>query len=320
MNPSEIQDFHHHEHAVQAAGGAVRSRPFYLVLVLNLGLFAASLGLGILTHSLALISNAFHLLSDLGALGVGALAAWASSRPASARHSFGMVKAEVLGALVTTLLLIGVSVAIVYAAVMRLIGHHLVGPLNSGGLDISVVGVAGVLVNLVSLFAFAHQDRRSALVRANLIHFFSDGIGWVLALIAGLSILRYGFVAADPLASIAVSVLVIVASVKVLLDVTNVLMDAVPNQVDADEIRHMMLEIPGVEDVHHLHVWNLSSTSVALSAHLVMHEGITLHEAQVHAVQLKELLAERFGISHATLEMECHVCEEPDHSEGVQPN
>ena len=96
--------------------------------------------------------------------------------------------------------------------------------------------------------------------------------------------------------------------------------DAVPSQVDADEIRRMMLGIPGVEDVHHLHVWNLSSTSVALSAHLVMREGITLHEAQVHAVQLKERLARQFGISHATLEMECHVCEAPDHAEDAQAN
>ncbi|MDA8103458.1 MAG: cation diffusion facilitator family transporter [Nitrospiraceae bacterium] len=319
MNSSEIQGFDHHEHAVHASGGEVRSGPFYLVLFLNLALFAASLGLGLLTHSLALISNAFHLLSDLGALGVGVLAAWASSRPVSARHSFGMVKAEVLGALVTTLLLIGVSVAIVYAAVMRLVGHHLVGPLDSGGLDISAVGIAGVLVNLVSLFAFARQDRRSALVRANLIHFFSDGIGWVLALMAGLLILRYGFVAADPLASIGVSILVILASVRVLLDVTNVLMDAVPSQVDAGEIRRIMLEVPGVEDVHHLHVWNLSSTAVALSAHLVMREGISLHEAQARSVLLKERLAEQFGISHATLEMECHVCEAPEHAEDAGP-
>ena len=312
-----MHDFHQHEHAVATPGGEVRSGPFYLVLVLNLALFVASLGLGLLSHSLALISNAFHLLSDLGALGVGALAAWASTRPASARHSFGMVKAEVLGALVTTLLLIGVSVAIVYAAVMRLIGHHVVGPLSSGGVDISAVGIAGVLVNVVSLFVFAKQDKRSALVRANLIHFFSDGIGWVLALLAGLLILRYGFVAADPLASIAVSALVITASVRVLLDVTNVLMDAVPSEVDTGQIRRMMLASPGVEDVHHLHVWNLSSTSVALSAHLVMREGISLHEAQDRSVLLKERLEHEFGISHATLEMECHVCEAPDHAEGA---
>ncbi len=312
-----MQDFHQHEHAVPATGREVRSGPFYLVLVLNMALFVASLGLGLLAHSLALISNAFHLLSDLGALGVGALAAWASTRPASARHSFGMVKAEVLGALVTTLLLVGVSVAIVYAAVMRLLGNHLVGPLHSGGADISAVGIAGVLVNVVSLVVFAKQDKRSALVRANLIHFFSDGIGWVLALAAGLLILRYGFVAADPLASIAVSALVITASVKVLLDVTNVLMDAVPGQVDAGAIRRLMLETPGVQDVHHLHVWNLSSTSVALSAHLVMREGISLHDAQERSVLLKERLAEEFGISHATLEMECHVCEAPDHAEGA---
>ncbi|MDA8398002.1 MAG: cation diffusion facilitator family transporter [Actinomycetota bacterium] len=317
MNSSGMQDFHQHEHVASAPGGKVRSGPFYVVLMLNLALFAASLGLGLLSHSLALISNAFHLLSDLGALGVGALAAWASARPVSARHSFGMVKAEVLGALVTTLLLIGVSVAIVYAAVMRLVGHHLAGPLSSGGADISAVGIAGVLVNAVSLFVFARQDKRSALVRANLIHFFSDGIGWVLALVAGLLILRYGFVAADPLASIAVSVLVVVGSVRVLLDVTNVLMDAVPNQVDAGDIRHMMLGSPGVQDVHHLHVWNLGSTSVALSAHLVMREGISLHDAQDRSVLLKERLANEFGISHATLEMECHVCEAPDHAEGA---
>ena len=317
MNSSGMQNFHQHEHAAPAPGGEVRSGPFYVVLMLNLALFAASLGLGLLSHSLALISNAFHLLSDLGALGVGALAAWASARPASARHSFGMVKAEVLGALVTTLLLIGVSVAIVYAAVMRLVGHHLGGPLSSGGADISAVGIAGVLVNAVSLFVFARQDKRSALVRANLIHFFSDGIGWVLALVAGLLILRYGFVAADPLASIAVSALVVVGSVRVLLDVTNVLMDAVPNEVDAGDIRHMMLGSPGVQDVHHLHVWNLGSTSVALSAHLVMREGISLHDAQDRSVLLKERLANEFGISHTTLEMECHVCEAPDHAEGA---
>ncbi len=303
---------HFHEHRIESRDPLFRAGPFYLSLALNVGLLLLTLVLGLVTGSLTLISNAFHLLSDLASLLIGVVASWAASKPASGRHSYGLERAEVLGALATTLLLIGASLVLGYAAIHQIVtssGH----PAGYGA-DLSLVGLFGIAVNVASMIAFAKGDTRSALVRANVIHFASDGLGWVLAIAAGVAIARYGFTVADPIASLVISALVIVTSARVLSEVVNVLLDAAPLKVDLDEIKALLLASSAVEDVHHLHVWNLSSTSIALSAHLVMRDNVTLHQAQEHSLELKRRLEEDFAIKHATLEVECHLCESPTHS------
>ena len=306
---------HTHVHHIDGPDAVAMRRPFYLALALNAGLLVATFAAGLATGSLTLISNGFHLFSDLASLLIGIFASWATARPASGRHSFGLVRAEVLGALATTLILIGASLLISYSAIRQLVAGH--GATGANGFDLTVVGMVGLVVDLASLLAFAKGDTRSALVRANLIHFASDGLGWLLAIAAGLAMTYLRFPLADPIASLVISALVIVTSVRLLSDVVNVLLDAAPNRVDMDGIKTLLTSSDLVEDLHHLHVWNLSSTTIALSAHLVMKEGVTLHEAQEHSLELKRQLEERFDIKHATLEVECHLCENPTHLLGT---
>ena len=291
----------------------VKSRPFWLALSLNVVLFLVTLAIGIRSHSLTLVSNAFHLLSDLAGLAISIAATWLSNRPASLRHSFGLVRAEVLGAMTVTLLLIGASVLITFDALRRIFSGSSAFISHSAGVDLGIAGGIGLGVTVISVVVFARGDMRSALVKANLLHYAADGVGWILAVVAGLLIARFHFSLADPIASVVVSLLVIVGSARVLKEVADVLLDASPSRVDIDQIRRALLANSEVQDVHHLHVWNLSSTAIALSAHLVMVDGITLHQAQDYSHSIKKSLEQDFSITHATLELECHLCDSPTH-------
>ena len=286
-------------------------RRFKAALVLNVALFAVTLAAGLLSGSLTLIGNAFHLVSDVAALAIGWISTLISARPPSERHSFGLARAEVLGALATTLLLVAGSGLVIYLSASRILAHT-VRPV--AGFDVGAVGAVGLVVNLVTIVLLANQASHSLLFRANVIHFASDSVGWLLALAVGIVMAASHFPTADSWAAIAISVLVIVASGGVFRDIAAVLLEFSPAKVDVARIREALLASDGVKDVHHLHVWNISSSSIALSAHLVMREEISLHQAQQHSLAIKQRLEENFGIDHATFELECHICEDPTHT------
>ena len=302
---------HSHDHLTHAAP-KTRTRPFYLAMFVNIILFVGTLIAGLTSGSLTLVSNAMHVLFDIAGLVIGVAAQWLSSRPASVRHSFGLVRMEVLGALVTTLLLVVVAVIVSWNAISHLIGSaNSISPHSS--LEISLFGILGVVVSLLSVGFFSNDDSHTLLNRANVLHFASDVAGWVLAIIAGIVMKVFELASADDIASLAISILIMVGSIKIVASIVNILLDSAPSTESVRLIELMLLEVPGVLEVHHLHVWRLTSASVALSAHLVMTDGMTLHDAQQCSISIKERLAGEFGVSHATLELECHLCDSPTH-------
>jgi cobalt-zinc-cadmium efflux system protein len=181
------------------------------------------------------------------------------------------------------------------------------------GLGVLVVGALGLAVNAGSAWVIARASGGSLNLRGAFLHLASDAAGSVGVVVAGAVVLATGADWVDPLVSILISVLVLFAAWQLLRDATRVLLEGVPKGLDVDAVEQALKGADGVEAVHHLHVWSIGSETPALSAHVVLAGELTLHQAQARGEQLKHELADRFGIEHATLELECHACDDDDH-------
>lgn len=287
---------HDHAHAHGLGGhshGSGRVLAFALLFTLAFALVEV-IG-GSWAGSLALMSDAGHMLTDSSALGIGALAAWLARWPASRIHSFGLQRAEVLGALINAVLMVVVVVAIVASAIVRL-GD----PAPVAGLPVMVIALIGLGVNVI-VAAILMRGEQTLNVRGALLHVMGDMLGSVAALVAGGVILLTGWTPVDPLLSLLVSVLIGISAFRLLREVVHVLMEAVPRDVDATEVGDALAAVHGVRAVHDLHIWSLSSSQNALSAHVEVGD---LSEWRQLLPQLQQLLAERFAITHSTLQPE----------------
>jgi len=246
-------------------------------------------------NSLALIGDAGHMVTDSMALGLGALAAWMSRRPPSRRHSFGLKRAEVVGALLNVVFMMGV---IAYIAIEA--GERLASPEPVNGPVVMVVAVIGLLVNLGVAWVL-HRGEQNLNVRGAMLHVMGDLLGSVAALVAGAVIWSTGWYPIDPLLSAFVGVLILVSSLRLLRDVVHVIMEGVPRDIELDELGRALASVTGVGHVHDLHVWALDSSSYAVSAHVVVND---LADWETRRSQLERVLLERFGITHATLQPE----------------
>jgi cobalt-zinc-cadmium efflux system protein len=293
---------HGHAHGIDPHG---RARALRLALVANAAYLVVEVVGGLATRSLALLADAAHMASDVAALVVALVAQHLLSRPATDRHSYGLQRAEVLGAQANGVALVAVAVWIVVAAV-----HRLGSPADVHGDGLLVVALVGLAINVGSVVVLQRSAGDSLNMRGAVLHMGLDAIGSVGAIVAGIAALG-GADRVDPIASIAIAVLVLWSAWGLLRATAHVLLEGTPRGVDPDVVTDALLDADGVEAVHHLHVWSLASDVPALSAHVVLAGELTLHEAQAAGDRLKGLLDDRFGITHATLELECHPCEDP---------
>jgi cobalt-zinc-cadmium efflux system protein len=252
---------------------------------------------------LALYADAAHMTSDVLALTLALIALILAQRPPTERHTYGFERTEVLAAQANGVLLMVGAIAIVIEAVRRLAN-----PQSIDATGVLVIGVAGLVVNLGSALVVARAARGNLNLRAALWHLVFDAMGSLAVIVAAVGTLVLGTERLDSIASIVIAVLVVGAAWRLLRDSTRVLLEAVPTDVDVAAVRAALADQPGVEAVHHLHVWTVGAEHAALSAHVVLAGPLSLHEAQERAISLKRVLAERFGIDHATLEVECHAC------------
>jgi cobalt-zinc-cadmium efflux system protein len=274
--------------------------------VANAAFLIAEIIGGVVFNSLALLADAAHMASDVIGLTVGLVAMALMARPATDRHSFGLKRAEVLAAQVNGLILVGVSVWIIAEAVQRF-GETL--DIRGGG--VIVVASLGLLVNLGSMMILLRSQGDSLNMRGAVLHMGADAAGSVGAIIAGVAVLVWQADWVDPAVSILIAGLVLWSAWGLLRDTTNVLLEGTPRGIDPATVGAALGSEPKVEAVHHLHLWSVASDEPALSAHVVLAGEVTLHEAQERGDELKAMLAERFGIDHATLELECHPCDDP---------
>jgi len=282
---------------------STQRRALWISLVANAGFMVVEVLGGIAFSSLALLADAAHMLSDVAALGIALVAQHLIERRATARHSYGLQRAEVLGAQANGIALLVVAAWIIYEAVGR-IGD----PADVAGTGLLVVATIGLAVNVVSAVLLARSQGQSLNMHGAFLHMLTDAAGSVAAMVAGIAVIGWGADWVDPVASILIALLVLWSAWGLLRDTAHVLLEGTPRGMDPASVEATLAADDEVEAVHHLHLWNLASDVPALSAHVVLRGEVTLHDAQASGDRLKAVLQDRFGISHATLELECHPC------------
>jgi cobalt-zinc-cadmium efflux system protein len=295
--------------AERVHGHDVRQRALVVALVANGAFLAVELVGGVVFGSLALLADGAHMVSDVAALSIALVAQRLGRRPHTARHTYGMQRAEVIGAQANAVLLLAASAWIVYEAIRRIDRPQAV-----DGTGLLVIAAVGFVLNAVSAVILERVAGRSLNMRAAVLHMSMDAAGSLAAIGAGLAIVVWDARWVDPAASLLITAFVMWSAWKLLRDATHVLMEGAPRGLDALEIERFIAADPIVEDIHHVHVWNIASDVPALSAHVVIAGERTLHEAQVEGDRIRALVGQRFGIEHTTFELECHACE-PTHDE-----
>lgn len=268
-----------------------------MALALNAGYTVVQFVAGVWAGSVALLADAGHNLSDVLALTVALVAAHLVARPATPARSFGYRRAEILAALVNGVSLVAIAAVVVVEGVRRL-GD----PPEVDGAVLIVVAAGGIVVNLAGA-AVIHRARRGRdlNMRASYLHLMGDALASLGVVVAGVLVVVAGWAAADPVIALAIGALIAASAWGVLRDAVLVLLEAAPSGMDADEVGNAMARHPGVLEVHDLHVWSISSDFPALSAHVIVDAGDDCH---LRRRELEAMLAERFGVTHTTLQME----------------
>jgi cobalt-zinc-cadmium efflux system protein len=282
-----------------------QSMALWIALIANGGFVIAEVIGGLVFNSLVLLADAAHMLSDVFGLAIALVAQGLISRPASARHTFGFQRAEVLGAQANGVTLLVASGWIFYEAVRRLDS-----PEPVQGIGLMVVASLSLLVNVGSAVIIGRAQGRSLNMRGAFMHMVVDAAGSVGAMSAGLAVTLWDASWADPLVSMAIGVLVLWSAVRLLHDTAHVLLEGTPRGIRLDDVERALQGDRSVDLVHHVHLWNLASDVPAMSAHVVLAEEPSLHDAQVQGNRLRRMLRDEFGIDHATLGLECHSCED----------
>ena len=294
---------HSHAHAHAREERAHDQGRLAAVLVLSALYLVAELVGGLLTGSLALLADAGHMLSDVGALALALFAFWLAERPAGAARTFGWRRFEILAALANGLVLALVALGVGLEAIQRLET-----PRPVQGLAAFAIASGGLAVNLLGLGLLRRSRERSLNLRGAWLHLLGDALGSVAAMTSGLLIWAFDWRAADPLVSLAIGALVLRSAWALLRETVDVLLEAAPGHLDVDELRGAIALESGVVSVHDLHVWTITSGMISLSCHVRSSCGVDDH---VLLARLQDLLRRRFAIHHATIQIEPEGFEEP---------
>jgi cobalt-zinc-cadmium efflux system protein len=297
-----------HEHQHERSRGESR-RAIAVVLALTATFTVVEVVGGLLTGSLALLADAGHMLSDNLSLGLALFAAWLAGRPATPERSFGYQRAEILAALFNGVTLVAISIWIFIEAYSRLRE-----PPEVLGNWMLAVAALGLLVNIVGALILSRSGGEDLNVQGALRHVIADALGSVGAIVAALVIILTGWRYADPLVSVAIGLLILASSWSLLRDSTNILLEATPRSIDAEEVGRRMAGAEGVVEVHDLHIWTITSGFPALSAHVLVSQREDCHARRR---DLEKLLEHEYGISHTTLQVD-HVGDHEGEVHGPQ--
>ena len=293
-----------HDHRAHGPSYAREPRALKLALGLIVAFMAAEVTIGIIVSSLALLSDAAHMVTDAAALGLALVAARVARRPAQGAMTYGLGRVEILSAQGNGATLLVLALVIVYVAVIRLIS-----PPHVGGVAMIAVAGAGIVVNVLAARILAGDGQpRSLNLEGSYRHILTDLYGFIATAIAGAVILATGFGRADAIASLVVAALMLHAAYGLLKESGRVFMEAAPAGLVPEEIGKALAAHPGVIEVHDLHVWEVTSGFPALSAHVSVGPGEDCHELRR---RLQRLLDERFEIEHTTLQVDHAAAEQP---------
>ncbi len=293
-----MNESHPHAHGGHHVGSDADQSKLSIALGLIVAFMAFEVAFGVIANSLALLSDAAHMLTDAIAIGLSIFALRLAARPAKGQMTFGFGRAEILAAQFNGATLLVLAAVIVYDGIRRLIS-----PPHVTGSTVLVVALVGIAVNLAATWTLSRANRQSLNVEGAFQHILTDLAAFIATAIAGAVILATGYVRADAVASLVVAVIMLRSAYMLLRASGRVFLEAAPEGLDVQAIGHAMAGLPTVAEVHDLHVWEVSSGFPALSAHVLVGENDDCHQVR-HT--LEQMLAERFGIEHTTLQVE-HV-------------
>ncbi len=282
-----------HSHGVSA--DADRGK-LTIALALIVGFMLVEVVVGALVHSLALLSDAAHMLTDAAAIGLSLVAIRLAARPAKGALTYGLKRTEILSAQFNGATLLVLGLLITYEGIARLVD-----PPQVGGTAVLVVALSGIVVNLAATYTLSQANRQSMNVEGVFQHLLTDLAAFVFTAIAGGVIILTGFQRADGIASLIIAAIMLVAAWRLLRDSGRIFLEAAPRGLDPNAIGNAMAAAPGVAEVHDLHVWEVTSGFPALSAHVLARPDVHCHEV---CWALTELLHAQFQIDHTTLQVE----------------
>jgi cobalt-zinc-cadmium efflux system protein len=287
---------HGHAHTHAADLRDVSRKRLLVALALTTTFLIVEVGAGLLSGSLALLSDAGHMLTDAGALGLALWAQALSRRPRSDRKTFGYRRAEILAAAANGIVLGITAVGVIVEATRRLSA-----PPEVEARVVLVVAAIGLVVNLIGAWNLSRGGTRNLNLRAAAVHMLADAAGSAAAMVSAVLILAFGWTRADPITSILISALILTGAWRVLRDATHVLMEGVPEGIDLAALERVTRETPGVCDVHDLHVWSIVDDAPVITAHVVLDPGV--HGVEV-ARDVGRRIEEAVGRSHVTVQPE----------------
>jgi len=287
---------HHHHHGPHAHAHGADGRRLLVALALILGLMVGEVVVGILASSLALLSDAAHMLTDAAALGLALVALRVAARPPRGAMTYGFRRVEALSAIANAVALALLGVWIAVESVRRLAS-----PPDVDGTLVLALALAGMVVNLAATWTLSGANRASLNVEGAFQHILTDLFAFAGTAVAAVVILTLGFDRADPVAALVVAALMLRAAAGLLRAAGRVVLEGAPEGVDPAEVGLALASLPGVVEVHDLHVWELGSGFAALSAHVLVPPGADCHARRR---DLEALLHERFGIDHTTLQVD----------------
>jgi len=258
---------------------------------------------GLISNSLALIGDAGHMFTDTLALGLSLFALNLAKRPASQTKTYGFYRAEILAALINGTLLVLVSAYIFYEAY-----HRFVEPPEVRGSLMLTVAVIGLAANVVGISILRSASRGNLNVKGAFLHMWSDTVSSVGVIAAGIIILLTGRTIADPIISIIIGLLILRGAGGLVWESVNILLEAVPKHLDVGRINTEIRKIKGVNDVHDVHLWAITSGMYAISCHLLIEDQMVSNCTQI-VEEVNQTLSQKFGISHSTVQLECEECE-----------
>lgn len=300
-----MAEHNHNQHHDHAHGANKKALTISLILIASF-MIVEIIG-GVLTNSLALLSDAGHMLSDAISLAVALAAFKMGEKAADSARTFGYRRFEILAAVFNGVTLIVIAVFIVVEAAGRFVN-----PPEVATTGMLIIAALGLIINIIVAKILMSGDTHDNLnMKGALLHVFGDLLGSVAAIVAALSIMFFGWGFMDPLASVIVAILIAVSAFRILRQSLNVLMEGVPENIDVDTVINTINNIEGIEDAHHLHVWSISSGMNAMSIHVVVNGTLNVHETQKIIHRIDEKMKHE-NIEHVTVQVECKHHEHDD--------
>ena len=283
----------------ELSAGAQHRRALLLTFGLTFTYFIVEVVGGLLTNSLALLADAGHMLTDVFGLGLALFAIWISQRPASPAKTYGYYRVEILAALANALILFWISFYILYEAYQRFQE-----PPQVNSLPMLIVALVGLAINLIGIYNLRRGSKESLNVQGAFLEVVSDTLGSLGVIVASLIIYFTGWYYADPIFSVLIGLFILPRTWSLMMQAVNVLLEATPAHINLSAVHEAMRAIPGVAEVHDLHVWTITSGMEALSAHVVLASKKRFDESQKILDLLNTKLKSDFGIAHTTIQIE----------------